>query len=513
MPYVIIEHDIMGSINRYIQAVLLTTGSMISIWFLICNLQPLQPALYAFTIVSIIGLFVAIKVFSSNLIVATKKYVLNVTKRKYFTAILLASIVIVGLLARLFFYIRFSYVPTSDPMTFYDSAVTLASGGGSQGNSYVAFQPYLSAYNNILGIAMRLIPNPWLATILLNTFFDILSSLAVYTLLKKLLKPGSQLPMVAFGVWMLSPFNIIFSAVSLPVIVVNFFVVLSILVSYFLMQQITSLKIKYALPLSIIFGLVLGLGNCFRPIFIVVILALSIVLACMFLTIHKSTKFLLLSISCMIFSVLIFVGIQGLNLAFVSNQTGLPAAKNPSGWSMYVGSTWETNGEWRPYHNDDMRTICANSIAQNNFDKCHAELRSTAIARYKNYGVPMSASLFIQKLYHQAEEQNYFYNAEHSIVGYTASRTYKLINVYTVLYLITLFILSAKFLYSLAKYTISNRAVNPILILIVLMMISWFFALMIVESAPRYSTIMYPLFIIFSVLMLDKKYPGKSATK
>lgn len=486
---------------------------MISIWYLVCNLQPLKPALYAFTICVIIGYYLAIKVFNNDFLTVVKRYVLNMTRRKYFVGTALSVITIAGLLTRLFFYYRFSYDPVSDPVTFYDSAMKLAAGGDLLGNSYVAFQPYLSAYNNILGIAMRFIPDPWLATILLNTLFDMLSSIAIYILLRKLLKPGSKLPIVAFGVWMLNPLNIIFSVISLPIIIANLFVILTILISYLIIQQITKLKTKNALLLSIILGLTLGFGNCFRPIFIVPIIALAIISILMYLTTNRSAKFLKLSFVCILLSSLIFMVIQIMNLAFVSNQTGLPAAKNPSGWSMYVGSSWETNGEWRPYHNDDMRRICESSLAQNDFNECHDELRSKAIERYESYGVLKSTSLFIQKLYHQAEEQNYFYNAEHSMVGYSTSRTYKIINVYMVLYMITLFLLSAKSLYRLAKQSTSNKPINPILLYTALIMIGWFFSFMFVESAPRYSTILYPLFIIFSVLLLDKKHTSNSAAK
>lgn len=503
----------MRSKYRYIPTVILIIGSLISIWFLICNLQPLQPSLYAFTVCILIGFYLTIKVFNKDFLTVVKRYALKLTKRKYFVITALSVITIVGLLARLFFIIRFSYAPVSDPMTFYDSAKTLATEGnllGSNYSSYVAFQPYLSAYNNILGVAMKLIANTWLATILLNTFFDVLSSIAIYILLKRLVKPGSKLPVVAFGVWMLNPLNIIFSVISLPIIVVNFFVILTILVSYFVIQQVINLKTKNALLLSVVLGLTLGFGNCFRPIFIVAIIALAIVFIFMFLTTNKSAKFLKLSVGSILLSLPVFIGIQSLNQAFVSNQTGLPAAKNPSGWSMYVGSAWETNGEWRPYHNDDRRRICESSLAQNDFDECHEELRNTAIARYKSYGVFKSISLFIQKLYHQAEEQNYFYNAEHSIVEYSTSRTYKIINVYMVLYMIALFLLSAKSFYNLAKQSALNKPINPILLFTALTMIGWFFSFVLVESAPRYSTILYPIFIIFSVLVLDKKYAGKS---
>ncbi len=252
---------------------------------------------------------------------------------------------------------------------------------------------------------------------------------------------------------------------------------------------------------------------CFRPIFSVALIALTIVFAVMYLTTNKSARFLKLFVGCIVLPLFIFMGIQKLNLAFVSNEIGLHAAKNPSGVSLYVGSNWESSGEWRPYINNDMDAICKKSLARKNFDECHAELQSTAITRYKSYGILKLTSLFIRKLYHQAGQQNYFYNAEQSMVGYSTSRTFKFINSYMIVYMIALFLLSARFLYIFAKQSTSNKAINPIVVFTTLIMVGWFFSFMFVESAPRYSTILYPAFTIFAVLMLDTKYSSKRVTK
>lgn len=498
---------------RYIPPILFVAGTMISIWYLICNLQPVKPALYTFALCLAFAVYITTKLFMSSRLLTVKSYVLSISRRKYFVLILLSTITLIGILARVFFYFRFAYIPTSDPMTFYDSAKTLAEEGNLLGNSYVAFQPYLSAYNNILGNAMRFINDPWMATIVLNTFFDIMSAAVLYIFLNKLLKRGSHIPKVAFGIWILSPLNIIFSVISLPIIIVNFFVITSILISYLLILQIIRLKALTSILLSIILGLVLGLGNCFRPIFSIMLVGLTLVFLFMYLTTNRSFKFFRLFTGCLVLSLFIFLAIQRLNVGFVSNQTGLPAAKNPSGWSMYVGSTWDTSGEWRPYHNDNMRQICGESLAQNNFNQCHDELRGRAITNYKGYGIFMSGSLFIRKLYHQAEEQNYFYNAEHSIVDYTTSKTYKLINVYSVIYFLALFSLSGLSFYRLAKISLSKQLAHPILVFMVVTMIGWFLAFMLVESAPRYSTILYPIFIIFSALALNKKYADLNEIK
>lgn len=503
----------MKSVFRSFLTISLIFGSMVSLWLLVANLEPLQPALYTLMLLIFVGLYMAIRVYDNSFLVWFKKFISGITKKKHFVITTLFVTSVIGLSIRLFFYFRFSYAPISDPMTFFDSAKALAAGGGLLGNDYVAFHPYLAAYNNLLGLAMKLISDPWLTTILLNAFLDILSSLLVYVLIRKILGRSSHLPVLAFAVWMMSPLNIIFSVLSLPIIVVNFFVILCMLISYLLLKRVFYLDVKKSFLLSIALGFVLGIGNTFRPVFTVVLIALAIMFMYVCLTSKSVTKAIKLSVGCLILSSAIFVAIQQLSLTLVSNQTGLQAARNPSGWSMYVGSTWESYGEWRAYHNDERRLICAASIARNDFDECHSELRNRAISRYKDYGVAMSASLLIIKLHNQSSDQNYFYNAEQSLVGYEKSKTSKLINVYSILYLIVLFGLSAKFLYTKARMSAKNRQIEIEIVLLTLMMIGWFFSMMLVESAPRYSTILYPALTVFSVLALDKKYSIKTSLR
>lgn len=485
---------------------MLLIGAMIPIWFLLANLQPVQPPLLTFIVCSFIGVYLIASIFYSRMIEVAKRRLSVMAKQKHFILMSLLALSALGLCARLFFYFAYSYTPVSDPKTFFDSAQTLATGGGLHGNFYVAFHTYLAAYNNTLGIAMRVIPDPWLATIILNSIFDLLAASSLYLLLRKMLKPSSLLPVVGFGVWMLSPLNIIFSVISIPVVVVNFFVILTILVAYLLFEELYKLRTINSVSLSVILGLTLGIGNSFRPIFIVAIIALVMVFIISALTVNKSARFFKLLSICILSIVIIFSGIQFLGRALVSDQTDLKAAKNPSGWSMYVGSDRNSLGQWRQYQNDELGALCKGSLSEKNYDECHDVLRHAAITRYGDYGILGSVDLLLRKMYHQAEQQNYFYNANQSIVGYETSRLSKVINVYAFIYIAILFTLTTIFLYGQAKRFSSKQLSEPFLLLVTLIMIGWFLSLLLVESAPRYLSILYPLFIIFSVLLFSDRY-------
>lgn len=478
-------------------------GFLIPTWFLLANMQNVQPAPAAALILFLIFIYFGTKLYFPTALKSINKHFQVISNKKFFIPAVLLIITIVGVACRLFFRLRFSYEPVSDPMTFFNSAQAIANGSGQLGNNYVAFQPYLSAYNNTLGVVMRIITDPWLATIVLNTLFDTISAFLLFVLLKQLRGTSSRIPVLGYGIWMVSPLNIVFSVSSLPIIVVNFFVISTILISYLLIKQIKNLKTKNVILLTFTYGVITGLGNLFRPIFIVPIIALGIIFFLLYFS-RKSANLLKLSTLSILTIIAVFTIIQGLNTAFVTKQTGLPAAKNPSGWSMYVGSTYESGGEWRPYHNEERKAICKTSLEENNFDECHSLLRKQAVQRYKSYGIVGLLKLSVQKLYHQAEKQSYFYNAEHSIVGYTTSKTFHIINVSMTFFMLIIFLLSASILYRTAVFS-KSYATNPFVLYCVLIMIGWFVSFVLVESAPRYSTIIYPFFILFSAIKVPNR--------
>ncbi|QQS21821.1 hypothetical protein IPM09_04905 [Candidatus Saccharibacteria bacterium] len=415
----------------------------------------------------------------------------------------MALTVIAGLLSRLYFYFKFSYNPISDPMTFYDTARAIAAGQSVHGDGYVAQFPYLAAYNNLLGVAMKIIPDPWLATILLNTLFDVLAAGIIYILLRKILRSGSNIPLIIFIIWILNPANVLYSLLSIPVIVVNFLIVAAILVAHNLLRYALESNTKCTLLYSVLFGLLIGYGNSFRPIFVVAIVAVALVYVMSFMRRGGSVRLLKLPTVSLLIVLAIFLGAQKINTNIVSNQIGIQVAENPSGVSLYVGSSWETTGQWKPYMNSEMIEICKESFANLKYEECHAKLRQVAVERYKNLGVINLGFLFISKLYHQAELQNYIYNAYQSIDGYEKSTTAKLMNFLLVMYVTVLFLLSTASLYWLSRCTPHDFATHSTVIFLALTLIGWFLSFMVMESAPRYSTILYPIFMVFLAIALD----------
>lgn len=485
---------------RYITAGILLLCSVVSVWFLLNNLQRLEPALYSAAIVFVIALFFFFKLFTPNFFNKGKRLLSKIVHLKYFALLAVIGIAALGTFIRFSFYYKFSYTPVSDPISFYETAQRISSGVGIVGDTYIAFFPHLAGYDTILGYAMKVISEPWLATIALNTLLDLAGAVILYVLIRRLVKPGSILPTVAAAVWFLSPFNILFSALSLPIVVVNFFILAILLITYFLTNTVLKNKLPAILGLSLLLGLTAGVANCFRPIFPVVLVALFLFFVYILVTNKKSRKLSLFICSSFLLIVLTFFGVQKANTAYVTAQIGMDATSY-AGWNFYVGSNSETAGTWSSL--DESRrdlTICKDTPG---IKECHANLQKAGIERYKSQGISGTLNLFVRKLYVFSSNQTTVYNANDSIARYVGSKTQKTMNVYSAVFIMVLFACSAIFLFRSAKRTLAKlQPAAPIIIFAAILVLGFFFSSVLVETSPRYAQIVYPIFTIFAVLVL-----------
>lgn len=425
------------------------------------------------------------------------------TNYKHFALFAIILATVLSLIIRFYFYVRYSYSPVSDPSVFTEAARKIASGQGISHNFMASFFPYLVAYENILGIVMKAVTDPWRAVIILNTIFDIGGAVIVYFFVKMLAEQKSYLPALAFAIWILSPFNILFSITALPIIIVNFFIILSIYVAFLLMRHLHEYDLRLTILLSAILGFSIGIGNCFRPVFTVIFIALALTLLYSFYRSPKTRKGAVLYCSSLLFVFGIFSGVQSLNSALISHEVHRTIASNPSGWSIYVGSNWETSGNWSEADVKRMTVICKDSLSKADYTGCHKDLRKAGISRYKSYGIKKDLVLMSRKTYAYASNQSIVYNADQSVVGYLGSRTSKIFNVYTILFIIVLFYLSARFLLLYARVELlKNTNLDLSIILLSLVVLGFTVSTLGVESAPRYAQILYPVFVIFATLSI-----------
>ncbi|MBU1119659.1 hypothetical protein KKA50_00430, partial [Patescibacteria group bacterium] len=307
----------MKNFIKHISSAIIFLSSIVSIWFLLSNIRTIDYALFLLPILALIVFVLGINIFLPKLwkrIAQLKEIIYNNEKGR--TILLCLIIIIIGLILRFFIFFYFDYKPISDPAQFLKNATSIAAGNGIANKFYLGFFPYLVAYTDILGLMIKIFNNSWLATIVLNSIFDISASLIVFTFIKQITKPKSIAPFVGLVLWMLSPFNILFSTLSLPVIAVNFFIIAGVYLIYLMSKCIVEGDIKKSVLYSIALGLVLGIANCFRPIFPVFLIALLLYLVFILLSIKELSKrvITLASISFIIVFCL-FVTVVRINLA------------------------------------------------------------------------------------------------------------------------------------------------------------------------------------------------------
>lgn len=503
--------------NRFIKPIsiivslVLLLSSIISIWFLISNLRPIISIISFLPIILSISAIMFAKLFFPDIIARVIGAMKSTTKKwgNREKVIICLSIILVGLLVRLLIFYQFEYEPVSDPRQFFKTAKLIADGTGIMGKSYQALFPYLVAYTNLLGGFMKFITDPWLATIILNYLFDIFAAVFAFLFIRRITNPGSVGPVAVFSLWILSPFSILFSTLSLPIPVVNFFIIVGIYLVHLLSTELLIQNTKRVIVYAVILGLTFGIANWFRPVFPVFLVALFIYL--LYLTItnkYQIAKVAILSALTLFVVVSIFFMAQRFNTSLVSSQTGYRTSDSSGGWSIYVGANKKHNGGW----NRSDSAMLANLIKEKNYDfkEIHHQLTRDGIERYKSYGVLGSLNLFGRKLYKFSSNQNILTNMDTSVVGYSNSRVSKLFDLYILVFTSFIFAASTYYLYIQSRINLYYfKKFNPIILFVSLILLGFFFSSMFVEVANRYAQIMYPLFIITTALFLNNLWKVK----
>ena len=499
----------MNSAAKGMSVIILLMGSLTSLWFFVTNMQSMILPLTFFAVLLILVLIAS----SLGLLLPQKLRFLcdclsKIAKHRFFPVVTLFLVACVGLVLRFLFYVKFTYVPAADPGHYFTTAQSLASGAGlGENSSYVAFFPYLASYDNLLGCALTIIKDPWLATIILNSVCDLFAALIVFFLVKASTKSTPMVALIAFTLWFLSPFNIIFSVLSLPIITTNSFIITTVFVAFLLTGSIKNRMLPQSLLLSLLLGVVIGCGNCFRPIFIIAIVALALFFFILVLGSTPSKKVVLLVVSSLVIVFAVYFGIQQAHNALVSHQTGETVPSATGGWSIYVGANFDSQGVWNREDDDYLE-----HLRESNTDNqaVHNQLQSEGLERYRSYGVPKTLELLLEKLAHFSGSQNFLYNANGSIVGYQDSTTAHLVNVYLLFYLFFLFAACARFLFLHARHTAKRLRAEFVssgdffIVFITILMLGFFLSDMLVETSNRYAQIMYPLFIVVAALSLQK---------
>ena len=221
-----------------------------------------------------------------------KKILIFLKKHQKGTMIICAIMIIGGIL------LRFGLVLAEN--NFYVEPILSDTGVHWQGSAqlvetgqlnkdigeYEGIFPYLTTYTGTLALAMNVFGVGFKAVVLSNTFFDIISMILIFMLFT-LWKSNKKAGLMAATIWAINPLQIIFCSLPMAIVVTNTMILLVIFLAYLLFRYGRE-KLWLGLLLFGLCGINLAIGNAFRPLFTVFMIAIIIFELC--LVIRKKVK-------------------------------------------------------------------------------------------------------------------------------------------------------------------------------------------------------------------------------
>ena len=483
---------ILELINKNATKAIFVLSAALYFWMILANFSNV----WAFSVILPVSIFIlsiiAVIFFKKNIYVHILRFIKNHHK------LIIVILLILSVILR-FSFLLIEYSPSSDPKNFLSAAQNIAEANilGERAQ-YVAEFPYTLSYDLALGWAIKLFRNPQLSTIILNTFLDFLSAFVLYRLLCKVSK--KSIAIIASILWLLFPFNIIFSAISLPISIVNLFLIVNIYMAHTI--TFASSKRKEVL-LGLSFGITLFLLNIARPISIIICIAIAIITILQVINKKRAKEILIIILPIIVSFCTFFV----LNHIYFKNIVPIFTTqshyKNLSGWSIYVGSNYQTKGKWNV---EDSSYLDRTIKEEKDLDSTFSRLQKEGIDRYKLLNPSDLATHFINKSVVLGGDQ---YHMIYNLNSYPKLwKNKRIINlIYTICALSSYTLLIYGFIVLYQNINNIQKIDEHFIILILLLLLGLFFSTLLVEVANRYFAPFFVLqFIILSMLATNKKH-------
>lgn len=307
----------------------------------------------------------------------------NKLSKKYLNIIFIVCISI-GIILRiaLVLFLNYNETPTgADYQTFWYNASSWCNANSIGSKTYVELFPFLIPYMVILGSFLKLAKVSYQSIVILNVILDLLTVVSLWFIFK-----NKNISKCITAMWLISPINLVWSLVCCPVVLVNFGISLSILIFTLLFKNIKSKKF---IIYSILTGIIIGISNAFRPIMIIMIIAIALYYIYMILKENKYKKNYIISF---IIIVLSFSTVKYLTMSLLDNIIDGSVSRT-SGWNFYIGSNLESNGMW--YAEPKLYGFLDEGFTA---EETQQKFKELAIERYKNNGIK-NLKLFIEKFF------------------------------------------------------------------------------------------------------------------
>ena len=436
-----------------------------------------------FSVLSIIIVFIVYKLNKKSSIIN------KILENK----MIIISFILVAILLR-FSLLMFDYNEVySDEATFYYNAVSLAS-NLEINSKYIAVFPYLFGYINILSMFMKVFGTTIYHAITFNIIVDLIGAVFAYLLGKKIFNDKKK-GILFLVIWLFNPFNIIWCMKILPINIVNTMIIIS---AYVFECLLSSFNNKRYLIISIILGIIIGISNSFRPIMIIFLIAIFLYYLYLIIFSKYNFKKLLLSF---VLIVLCYSVYNNLNYKLVEDATGYTPSKSGSGWSVYVGSNINSNGEWFLEPKLDEFFVKDEDFSPS---EIHEYFMEEGIKNYKSYNLITVSKFMIKKLEVLTNDvYSYTYENFTSSVINQSKKYNTVLKSYLYCFWFLMFIIN---IFSI--FNITDKDENSRLVFYRLFFIGLVVSHLLVEVSPRYfMPMLVPLMILmgFQIEKLMKK--------
>lgn len=329
----------------------------------------------------------------------------NLTSAKVLQFTLIAAIIL-GLVFRLaFLMIGNLYGPDngiSDTGFHWFFAQKIANGVAPDvyDGGYGAYFPHLMTYSMTLAGFMKIFGTGYPAILFSNIIFDLIATLAIYFLLKNW--RGDKAAKIGAIIWLLNPLEIVFCAVGVAIVVTNAVLAVSLLLVYLMLQQLKQHNWQKLIIYALLLGACLGLGNAYRPIFTVLLIALVIVLILKIIEnrqviLRAGVSLVMILITMFGVGKVIDLGYQAVNPYTVPGGTGV-------GWNFFVGANYNTWGRWSSEDADIFHHLVylddenGNKVVAPDLVGVQKEFMRRGLERYKTMSLPDFLTHFMHKI-------------------------------------------------------------------------------------------------------------------
>lgn len=435
------------------------------------------------------------------------KILIFLKKNKGKVRVMMVVLIIIGFAMRFSFLLmgdRFSIDSVlSDTGVHWYGAQQIVNDGqfDKEVGDYESIFPYLSAYTGVVSISMSIFGNGYFSVLFLNILFDLVSCLALFILFYKW-KGDKDVAIFASMFWALNPLQIVFCSLPLAIIVVNTCVILSILFTYLLFYYRDDI-IKLCL-FSAVCGIVFAIGNAFRPIFIIFLLAT--IFYWIMISLKRKSCLKKPVISCLL--IIVFYFVAGMLPGIIHTQINpyYHGEKARPGWGVYVGANYKTKGRWSSDDRDLFFGPVLLEQSNGDVEDAQSRIMSAAIGRYAK--IILNGNLvhhFLNKISVVfGDVKNSIYDFPYVFNVSNSNSAYMFIqDLISVFYYLVLFILGyATYRMVRSKEYLEKKGfVNYLVVLFV----GLFAAYLLVESMNRYCL---PFVAILSLIALGLVFRG-----